>query len=189
MSRQLRFESCEARRLLAADMLIPGDANRDGGFDSSDLIAVFQRAEYEDGIANNSVWEDGDWNGDSEFDSTDIVLAFQSGRYTEQQTLFPDVIGATLTLTGDNTYRVSVTLSSPYDTPERYADAWRVLGPDCTELGTRILTHDHQFEQPFTRSLSGVTIPEGVTEVTIQARDQISGWGGETLTVAVPEVG
>ena len=139
MIRQLDLEICEVRRMLAGDTMIPGDANLDGGFDSSDLVAVFQTGEYEDGIAGNSVWADGDWNGDGEFDSSDIVTAFQAGRYTAEPTLFPDVIAATLARTGNNTYRVSVTLSSPYDTPQRYADAWRVLGSDCEELGVRIL--------------------------------------------------
>jgi hypothetical protein len=49
------------------------------------------------------------------------------------------------------------------------------------------LGHDHQSEQPFTRYLSGVTIPQGVHEVTIEGRDQISGWGGATVMVPVPD--
>ncbi|MEM9608119.1 MAG: hypothetical protein AAGA99_11910 [Actinomycetota bacterium] len=99
---------------------------------------------------------------------------------------FPDVVGAELTSTEDGVFTVAVTLSSPYDTPERYADAWRVLGEDGTIYGVRELAHDHQFEQPFTRSLSGVEIPAGVTEVTIEGRDQVYGWGGTTITVPVP---
>ena len=62
----------------------PGDANRDGLFNSSDLVQVFQRGEYEDGIENNSTWESGDWNGDLEFDSSDMVMAFQTGLYEQQ---------------------------------------------------------------------------------------------------------
>ena len=100
---------------------------------------------------------------------------------------FPDVVAAELHLTGGRTFTVSATLSSPYDTPERYADAWRVLDGNGTELGIRELGHDHQNEQPFTRTLSGVDIPEGVTEVTIEGRDQVYGWGGDTVTVAVPQ--
>ena len=65
-------------------------------------------------------------------------------------------------LDGD-TWTISATLSSPYDTPERYADAWRVVGPDGTVYGERILVHDHAGEQPFTRSESGIAIPAGVT--------------------------
>ena len=57
-----------------------GDANLDGVFDSSDLVEVFQRGEYEDGHTGNSGWEDGDWNYDGFFKTSDLVRAFQGGR-------------------------------------------------------------------------------------------------------------
>ncbi|MCA9215413.1 MAG: tandem-95 repeat protein, partial [Planctomycetales bacterium] len=44
-----------------------GDSNYDGVFDSGDLVLVMQAGEYEDGIPNNSTWEEGDWNGDGDF--------------------------------------------------------------------------------------------------------------------------
>ena len=96
------------------------------------------------------------------------------------------MVDAELTEDGDGTFTAAVTLSSPYDTPERYADAWRVLSPDGEELGIRELAHDHAAEQPFTRSQSGIAIPDDVAEVTIQGRDQENGWGGDELTIAVP---
>jgi hypothetical protein len=58
-----------------------GDANLDGRFDSSDLVQIFQRGQYEDHVAGNSGWADGDWNGDGEFDSSDLVFAMQHGGY------------------------------------------------------------------------------------------------------------
>jgi hypothetical protein len=58
-----------------------GDANLDGEFNSSDLVNVFQRGQYEDEILGNSSWADGDWNGDGEFDSADFVTVFQAGGY------------------------------------------------------------------------------------------------------------
>ena len=58
-----------------------GDSNDDGVFNSSDFVTVFRAAEYEDGIANNSTFDEGDWNSDGEFDSSDLVLAFQLGGY------------------------------------------------------------------------------------------------------------
>lgn len=102
----------------------------------------------------------------------------------ELEELYPDVIDATAEFDGTS-WTFSATLSSPYDSPERYADAWRVVGPDGTVYGERILTHDHATEQPFTRSTSGVAIPAGVDEVTIEGRDQLSGWGGDTVTIAL----
>lgn len=100
--------------------------------------------------------------------------------------LFPDVIGATARQDGDGTWTISATLSSPYDTPARYADAWRVLGPDGSVYGDRLLTHDHANEQPFTRSQSGIAIPDDVDVVIVEGRDQISGWGGETFELELP---
>jgi hypothetical protein len=59
----------------------PGDANLDNGFNSSDLVRVFQIGEYEDGLDKNSTWTDGDWNGDGEFGTSDLVTAFQGGGF------------------------------------------------------------------------------------------------------------
>ena len=69
---------------------------------------------------------------------------------------------------------------------DHYADAWDVVAPDGTVLGTRTLLHPHETEQPFTRVLSGVAIPDDVVQVTIRAHDSIHGYGGQELTVGVP---
>lgn len=95
--------------------------------------------------------------------------------------LFPDVIGVSAEQAADGSWTFDVTLSSPYDSPERYADAWRVVGPDGAVYGIRELAHDHASEQPFTRSQSGIVIPDGVTAVVVEGRDQVSGWGGATM--------
>ena len=58
-----------------------GDANLDGVFDSTDFVVVFQAAEYEDDVADNSTWATGDWNGDGDFTSSDFVTAFRAGCY------------------------------------------------------------------------------------------------------------
>jgi hypothetical protein len=99
---------------------------------------------------------------------------------------FPDVLAAELTSEPAGTYAVTVTLSSPYDSPDRYAAGWRVLAPDGSELGSHTLTHDHASEQPFTRTQTGLEIPQQVTEVTVEGRDLRYGYGGGTATVAVP---
>jgi len=87
---------------------------------------------------------------------------------------------------GEDSYDLSVTLSSPYDTPERYADGWRVLDPDCVTLGEHQLGHDHADEQPFTRVHTGLRIPGDVDEVTVEGRDQANGYGGGTIVVEGP---
>ncbi|MEZ5853616.1 MAG: hypothetical protein R3D67_02305 [Hyphomicrobiaceae bacterium] len=68
----------------------------------------------------------------------------------------------------------------------KYADKWEVRAPDGKVLGTRVLLHPHEDEQPFTRDLGGVAIPPGVTEVTVRAHDKVEGWGGAEMTVKVP---
>lgn len=99
--------------------------------------------------------------------------------------LYPDVVEVTVTESAGE-YTFEVTVSSPYDSPERYADAWRVVGSDGVTYGVRELLHDHSAEQPFTRTLGGVVLPAGVDSVTIEARDQVYGWGGATVTVSLP---
>jgi hypothetical protein len=98
---------------------------------------------------------------------------------------FPDIIDAQPTRT-DNIWNFAVTVSSPYDTPSRYADGWRILGPDGTVYGEHALDHDHASEQLFIRTQSGVRIPDGVTSITIEGRDLINGYGGATLTIDLP---
>ena len=100
---------------------------------------------------------------------------------------FPEVVDVVVTPEGD-THRFEVTISSPYDGPERYADGWRIMDPEGRELAEHTLLHHHAAEQPFTRTQAGVTIPEGVGEVIVEARDLCNGYGGRALTVAVPRV-
>lgn len=99
--------------------------------------------------------------------------------------LYPDVVDVSVN-GGDGEYGFDVTLSSPYDTPDRYADAWRVVGEDGVVYGVKELTHDHASEQPFTRSLRGVEIPDTVNSVVVEGRDQVYGWGGATVSVTLP---
>jgi len=56
---------------------------------------------------------------------------------------------------------------------------------DGNEIGMRVLAHPHVNEQPFTRSLAGVQISNGATEVQIEARCIVDGWTGKPLTVTL----
>lgn len=66
---------------------------------------------------------------------------------------------------------------------DHYAVGWEVLDAQGEVLATRVLRHPHVKEQPFTRALQGVEIPEGVEEVTIRAHDSVHGHGGRNHTI------
>jgi hypothetical protein len=70
--------------------------------------------------------------------------------------MYPDIVDVTVEPNGD-TYTFRVTVSSPYDTPERYTDGRRVIGPDGTD------------------------------EVIVEGRDSEYGYGGGTVTVPLPD--
>jgi hypothetical protein len=113
---------------------------------------------------------------------TCLVLAVTTARAGEA-----DVENATATLTGKNTFRFDVTIRHADEGWQHYADRWDVVAPDGTVLGTRTLYHPHVDEQPFTRSLSGVKISDSIKEITVRAHDSLHGYGGRTMTVALPE--
>jgi hypothetical protein len=99
---------------------------------------------------------------------------------------YPDVVAVKVRAGAGGAFDFDVTISSPYDTPQRYADAFRVSGKDGQVYGERILFHDHADEQPFARDLHGVAIPAGVRTVVVQARDRRNGYGGKTIEAALP---
>ena len=113
-----------------------------------------------------------------------MAVAAQAADQAEQK--YPDVIAAKVRTSGGNSFDFDVTISSPYDTPRRYADAFRVTDRDGKVYGERTLFHDHASEQPFTRDLYAVKIPGTVRVVVVQGRDQRFGYGGKTVEVSLP---
>ena len=97
-----------------------------------------------------------------------------------------DVVAAKARKSGDG-WNFDVTVAHADTGWDHYANAWDVVGPDGTVYGTRELLHPHVDEQPFTRSLSGVAIPEGVNTVTVRARDSVHGYGGREFTLELPQ--
>ena len=98
-----------------------------------------------------------------------------------------DVIKVDAARIGLNLYQFDVTVRHDDEGWNHYVDKWEVLAPDDRVLGTRILHHPHVREQPFTRSLSGVEIPEGIERVGIRAHDSVHEYGGKELTVELPQ--
>jgi len=89
---------------------------------------------------------------------------------------------------GESQWSVSVTLRHDDTGWDHYADDWRVVDEEGNVLGDRVLHHPHENEQPFTRSLSRVKVPEGVTVVYIEAHDKLHGWTEKRLKVDLEKV-
>lgn len=88
-----------------------------------------------------------------------------------------------------STWTFTVTVEHRDDGWEHYADAWEIVNiEDGKVLARRILAHPHENEQPFTRSLAGVLIPEGVQSVLIRARCNVHGYGGRTVIFPVGDI-
>lgn len=83
---------------------------------------------------------------------------------------------------GDSWY-VNTTLRHADTGWSHYADAWRIVDEKGKILGTRTLYHPHEQEQPFTRGLGDVRIPEGVVTVFVEAHDKEHGWAKQRVKV------
>lgn len=97
-----------------------------------------------------------------------------------------DIINVAVRHAGSNVYDFDVTVRSNDTGWDRYADRIEVLGPDGAVLGTRVLLHPHETEQPFTRDLYGVQIPPGIRQVVLRAHHKPVGYDGMTMTVDLP---
>lgn len=98
-----------------------------------------------------------------------------------------EVVSARFAGGAGGTWRVSVTLRHDDTGWEHYADAWRVVSEGDDVYGTRTLYHPHENEQPFTRSLDGVRVPDAQAVVYIEAHDKVHGWASARLRVDLRE--
>lgn len=96
-----------------------------------------------------------------------------------------DIVGVTITPESGGSLRFDVTVASDDLGWDKYADLWEIRTVDGSVVAFRELTHPHVDEQPFTRSLTGVTLPDTVTGVVVAARDSAAGFCGRTMTVEV----
>jgi hypothetical protein len=94
-----------------------------------------------------------------------------------------DVVNVKAVCHKESTCDFTVTAQHEDSGWEHYANQWEILSLDGQVLGVRVLHHPHVNEQPFTRSLSGVSISPSIKMVKIRARDSAHGYGGKEVTV------
>ncbi len=100
---------------------------------------------------------------------------------------FAQVKSARLVYRSDGRWDVHVAVRHKDEGWNHYANIWQVVNADSGELiGERILAHPHDTEQPFTRSLSGMVIPEGVRNIRIRARCNLHEYGGREISFEIP---
>lgn len=97
-----------------------------------------------------------------------------------------EIVAAKVVPEREGTYQVHVTIRHADTGWDHYADGWAVELPDGTRIGYRTLYHPHVEEQPFTRSLSGLQIPQEVSAIVIRAHDSVHGYSKATLSIPVP---
>ena len=93
------------------------------------------------------------------------------------------ILAANFYTSDGNRWSVNVTLKHGDTGWDHYADNWRVVDSEGNILGNRVLYHPHVDEQPFTRGLGSVKVPEGITTVYIEAHDKVHGWTPNRLKV------
>jgi hypothetical protein len=104
-----------------------------------------------------------------------------------------DVVKATIKKNGDGTYRIDATIKSNDRGWDYYADKFEAVTTDGKVLGTRVLVHPHDDEQPFTRELDQLKIPSGTKQIIVRAwmKNKKDGKGvqphsDQTVTLNVP---
>lgn len=122
----------------------------------------------------------------------DVLAAAQDEAVAPAGDALPraDVLFVRATEAEDGTWSFAVTVQHPDTGWENYADGWDLLTPDGEVMQpdgaspfTRLLTHPHVEEQPFTRSRSDIRLPAGTERVRVRAHSLVGGFGGQEVEV------
>jgi hypothetical protein len=113
------------------------------------------------------------------------LLLLSSSPHWQVQAGEVDVVEVRLKQQSPGIYSASVTLKHNDQGWKHFANRWEILDLQGNLLATRVLAHPHS-EQPFTRQLTDISIPDGVDQVRVRGHDLVHNYGGVEKTVAVP---
>ena len=94
-----------------------------------------------------------------------------------------DVLNATSSCDANMNCSFNVTIKHNDTGWKHYVNKYEILSPTGAILGTRVLFHPHVNEQPFTRSISNVKIPNEVTSIVVRAYDSVHEFGGKEFVL------
>lgn len=98
------------------------------------------------------------------------------------------ILSADFLETEKNTWSVNITLKHADSGWQHYADRWRIVDSGGQIFGERVLLHPHVNEQPFTRALNGILIPETAHIIYIEVHDSKHGWSDSKLEIDIDEI-
>jgi hypothetical protein len=92
----------------------------------------------------------------------------------------------------DGSWTITPTLWSPYEvtmSATQYCDFVEIrsadVGTTYTVLGKRTFDSPHPEEQPFSRAIRDIILPDGTNTITAVGHDSVNGYCGETLTLTL----
>lgn len=100
-----------------------------------------------------------------------VIICFSSSTYAGK----PIVEKVTAECNQQRICKFNVTLSHADEGWTHFANGWEILSPTGELLGRRALAHPHVNEQPFTRTIRNISIPESIDTVSIKAHDSVHG--------------
>jgi hypothetical protein len=109
---------------------------------------------------------------------TIAFLVFSNSLFAGQA----DVTDVSIYCTQDRRCEIEVTVQHEDEGWDHYVDRWELLSDAGVKFAVRELAHPHVDEQPFSRSLKDVQIPDGVYEFQVRAHDSVHGYGGKEKT-------
>ncbi|MCK5735717.1 MAG: hypothetical protein KAH21_04525 [Spirochaetaceae bacterium] len=116
------------------------------------------------------------------------LTAFASDGNNNPDLDFPQVESVRLVYRSDGSWDIHVSVRHNDEGWNHYANLWQVIDSDSGKLiGERILAHPHDTEQPFTRSLSSLEIPDEVQNILIRAKCNLHDFGGKEINFKIPE--